>query len=227
MTINAIVFDLDGTLTEFNLDYKAVRAEAIQFFINRGFPASIFSMDERIYEMLEKAKVYFINNGKKGEFSALQKDVLSIARNHELKAARETSILPGVLETLKALKGMSLKLAIFTVNGGDSTNLILDRFRLRRFFDAIVPRELVSGVKPDPSHLGAALKALNVNADEAIVVGDSVVDMGSAKALKVVAVGIAATTGDVKKLSNAGAAHTIKSITDLPTLIAKLNQSIS
>jgi phosphoglycolate phosphatase len=228
MTIRAVVFDLDGTLTEFNLDYKAVKAVVMQFLTNKGLPASIFSMDERIFEMLKKAKVYMINNGKKeGEFSALQKNVLSIARTHELKAAHETSLLPGVFETLKTLRGMGLKLGIFTVNGEESTSLILDKFRLKRFFDAIVTRELVSAVKPDPSHLAAALKALDVGSDEAIVVGDSVVDMGSAKALDVMAVGIVEAVDDVKKLNNAGAVQTIRSITDLPALIARLNQNDS
>lgn len=226
MTIKAVVFDLDGTLAEFNLDYKTVRAEVMQFLTNQGLPASIFSINESIFEMLKKAKVYMRNNGRKEqEFSTIQKHVLSMAGKHEIKAARETSLLPGVFEMLKTLKKMNLKLAIFTINSEKSTNLILDNFRLRQFFDASITREIVSNVKPHPSHLAAALKALNVNANETIVVGDSVVDMRSAKALNVTAVGVAKESDAIKKLNNAGAVHTIESLTDLPILIAKLNKS--
>ena len=226
MNIKAVVFDLDGTLAEFNLDYKTVRAEVMQFLINQSLPASIFSIKESIFEMLKKAKVYMRNDGKnEQEFIAIQKHVLSIARKHELKAARETSLLPGVFEILKTLKNMNLELAIFTINSEKSTDYILDNFRLKQFFDVIVTREGVSNVKPDPSHLAAALKALDVNVDEVIVVGDSVVDMRSAKALNVAAVGMAINSDAAKKLNSAGATHTVKSITDLPTLITKLNKN--
>lgn len=228
MTIKAVVFDLDGTIAEFNLDYKTVRAEVMQLLINQGFPASIFSIKESIFEMLKKAKVYMRNNGKEEkEFYDIQKHVLSIACKHELKAAHRTSILPGVFEMLKTLRKMDLKLAIFTINSKKSTDYILSNFRLKQFFDVIVTREAVSNVKPDPSHLAATLKALDVNAGETVVVGDSVVDMKSAKALNAAAVGMAKDSYAVEKLNHAGAMHIIKSITDLPTLIAKLDKTTS
>ncbi len=228
MTLKAVIFDLDGTLAEFNLDYKTVRAEVKQSLVNQNFPASIFSLNESIFEMLKKAKVYLRNNGKtEQEFSALRKRILSIVLKHELKAAHETSLLPGVYETLKTLKKKNLKLAIFTINSEKSTNYILDNFRLKPFFDAIVTREGASEVKPDPSHLAATLKILNANANEVVVVGDSIVDMKCAKALNVAAVGIATDSDSKKKLNRAGATHVIKSITELPTLTSQLNKSNS
>ena len=226
MTIKAVVFDLDGTLAEFNLDYKTVRAEVMQFLINQSFPASIFSINESIFEMLKKAEVFMRNKGKKEEFSAVQKRVLNIVFKHEIKAAHETSLIPGVFETLKILKNANLKLAIFTISSEKSTDLILHNFRLEQFFDAVITRENVSRVKPDPSHLAAALKALDVNNEEVIVVGDSVVDMRSAKALNVkAAVGIVPESDAAKKLSQAGATYTIKSITELPNLITDIDKN--
>ncbi|MFP3985225.1 MAG: HAD family hydrolase [Candidatus Bathyarchaeia archaeon] len=225
MAVRSVVFDLDGTLVEFNLDFKSVRAEVKQFLVNQGFPASIFSINESIFEMLKKARVYLMNNGKTEKaFAAIQKHVLSIAGEHELKAARETSILPGVFETLKTLKKRGFKLAVFTINSKKSTEFILDKFRLRQFFDAVVTRDDVADVKPDPSHLAAALEAVNVDADEAIVVGDNVVDIKSAKALNTTAVGIISKSEISEKLSHAGAMQVITSITDLLPLISRLNE---
>jgi len=37
--IRAVVFDLDGTIVKFNIDYKAVRAEVRSFLIKEGMPA--------------------------------------------------------------------------------------------------------------------------------------------------------------------------------------------
>ena len=223
MDVKAVVFDLDGTLFEFNLDYKTVRAEVAQFLIGEGVPASILSIKESIFEMLKKAEIYMRNNGKKEkEFFAVQKHALSISLEHELKAARETSPLPGVLETLKTLRKRNLKLGVFTINNKKSTDYILSSFRMKSFFNAVVTREDVLRVKPDPLHLAAALKALGVNANETVVVGDSVVDMRSANISNAAAVGVAASDDTVGKLRHAGAAHVIKSITDLPKLIVEL-----
>ncbi|MFQ6068280.1 MAG: HAD family hydrolase [Candidatus Bathyarchaeia archaeon] len=228
MTIKAVVFDLDGTLAEFNLDYKTVRAEVMQFLVNQGFPASIFSIRESIFEMLKKTRIYLRNNGRKEqEFSTIQKHALSIARKHEVRAARGTSLLSGVFETLKTLKNMNLKLAIFTINSKKSTDYILSNFRLKQFFDAVITREAVSNVKPDPAHLATVLKTLDINADEAAVVGDSAIDIRSAKTLNAVPVGLATNSDAAKKLNFAGAAYIIKSVTDLPTLITKLNKNKS
>ena len=80
-------------------------------------------------------------------------------------------------------------------------------------------------MKPDPSHLAVTLKTMNVNANETVVVGDSVVDMKSARALNAAAVGIATDSYTVEKLNHAGATHIIKSITDLPILIIKLDKN--
>lgn len=175
--------------------------------------------------MLKIAKVYMTNVDREEEFPRVQEQILSLARRRELQAARETSPLPGVFETLKNLKTeRNLKLGIFTINSLKSTDYILANFRLKQFFDAVVTREAVSNVKPDPTHLAATLKALKAKTNETVVVGDSVTDMRSAKALNVEAIGIARGDGDPKKLNQAGAKHVIRSITDLPKLIANLEE---
>ncbi|MCW3980769.1 MAG: HAD family hydrolase [Candidatus Bathyarchaeota archaeon] len=224
LKIKAIVFDLDGTLAEFNLEYKTVRAEARRFLINQGFPASTLSVNESIFEMLGKARVYLRNNGLSDQFSATRKRVFSIAEKYELLAARETYLLPGTFETLKILKQMKLKLGIFTINGEKSTQNILRNFRLKQFFDAVVTRETATDVKPDASHLTAVLGKLGVKPEEAIVVGDSIVDMKSAEALKAIGVGLAVNSESIMKLQSMGARFTVKSISELPDLIASLNK---
>ncbi|UCF59094.1 MAG: HAD family hydrolase, partial [Candidatus Bathyarchaeota archaeon] len=71
-------------------------------------------------------------------------------------------LIPGVLETLKALRKKGLKTALFTLNGEKSVSYILKCFRLESFFDAVITREFGSAVKPDSAHLEAALGKLNV-----------------------------------------------------------------
>jgi len=225
--IRAVIFDLDGTIVVFNLDYKSVRAEVIQLLTKQGFPSSLFSIEESIFSMLKKAEIHLKSHGKgEHDVRTVREAVLSIANQHELEAARTTSLIPGVPETLKTLEKMNLKTAIFTVNGEKSTTYILNRFRLRRFFNATVTRESVSAVKPDPAHLEAALKALNVEPEEAVVVGDSKWDMRCARELNVIAVGVATGISSPEELMHAGATYLISSLTDMPTLIQQLNSQV-
>jgi len=141
-----VIFDLDGTIIHFNLNYKAVRAEVIQFLTKQGFPQSIFSMNESVFEMLKKMEIYMKNNGKrKQEIMKTKKAVFSLVSSHELEAARSTRLIPGVLETLKALRKKGLKMALFTLNGKKSVSYILKCFRLESFFDTVITRDFGFG----------------------------------------------------------------------------------
>ena len=225
MAIKAVIFDLDGTLANFNIDYKAVRAEVRSFLIRAGLPASILSLNETIFEMLKKSKIFLKNNGKSEKtFTEIQSKALAIAEKYELEAAKTTSLFPGVLETLKTLKKMRLRLGLCTINSEKSVRYILKRFEINDFFEAITPRNKVKNVKPNIEHLKATMKALGIIPEETVIVGDSWVDMQCARDLKAIAVGLPTGISSPKKLIASGANYFITSITDLPTLITYLNK---
>ncbi len=227
MTIEAVIFDLDGTLANFNLDYKVVRAEVRSFLIKKDLPPSILSINESIFEMLKNAVIFLRNNGKsKKVIEEIYSKVLAIAEKYELEAAKSTNLLPGVAETLKMLKRMGLRIGLFTINSEKSVNYILRRFRIASLFDTVIPRDNVKYVKPNSEHLEAALKALEVDPDEAIIVGDGVSDMKCAEELKAIAVGLLTGISSSKELINSGANYIITSITDLATLIGKINKTL-
>ncbi len=224
--IKAVIFDLDGTIASFNIDYKTVRAEVRSFLIKKGLPASVLSVSESIFEMLKKTEIFLKNNGKSEKaFGEIRKKVLEIAEKYELDAAKTTSLLSGALETLKTLKEMRLKLGLCTINSEKSTNYILKRFKITDFFDAVTPRDNVKYVKPNVEHLEATLKALEVNPEEAMVVGDGISDMKCAREMKIIAVGLPTGVTSPKELIRSGANYFITSITDLPTLIKYINKT--
>ena len=63
--IKAVVFDLDGTLVKFNLDFKGCRSEIIKYLTEQGSPRSLFSVDESGFDMLMKAKKYLVKKKQK------------------------------------------------------------------------------------------------------------------------------------------------------------------
>jgi HAD superfamily hydrolase (TIGR01509 family) len=226
MTIKAVIFDLDGTLASFNLDYRALRSEVRSFLLIKGIPASVLSINESIFEMLNKANIFFKNSGKSARaINKTRNEVLDIAEKHEMEAARTTGLLPGVTETLEALKKMKLKLGLCTISSQKSTEYILKRFRISKFFDAVVPRNKVKEVKPDPEHLEVVLADLGIKAEETMLVGDSGRDMRCARDVGTVAVGLPTGISTQQELANAGANYFLTSITDLPSLVEEMNRA--
>lgn len=228
MAVKAVVFDLDGTIASFNLDYVTVRADVRSYLIRVGLPGSILSTNESIFEMLKMAEIFLKNNGKSDRaVGKVRNEALAIAEKYELEAAKTTGLLSGAVDTLEALKKMGLKIGLCTINSEKSTNQILKRFDISRFFDAVTPRNKVKYVKPSPEHLKTTLKALHVNPKEAILIGDGTRDMQCARELNVIAVGLPTGVSSEKELIAFGANYFIASIRDLPRLVETINKSSS
>ena len=223
--IKAVIFDLDGTLVPFTLDIKSCRTKVIQYLTEQGFPSSLFSTKETAFDMLVKTESHMKTAGiNEQKFAEIKKMVHSTVESFELKAAQSTKMFPSVPETLKTLKDMKLKVALCTISGEKATKRIIDRFVLAAFFDAVIVREDVPAVKPDPIHLEAVLAALKVRPQEAVLVGDSSKDIICARHLKVLAMGVTTGISSMDALVNAGAHYIASSVAELPCLIMQLNK---
>ncbi len=222
MPIKAVIFDLDGTIVDFNINFKAARTE-VMHLLTQHLSSSLLSINESVFVMLKKAEKHMKENGKEEqEFAKLKEKATQILERYEAEAARETRLIPGTLEPLKTLRKMKLKIALFTANGEKSTTHILGRLHLRQFFDVIITRESVSAVKPSPTHLESVLKALSIKPSEATVIGDSVIDMECARQLEVLAVDVTTGFSSIEELTRAGADYLASSLTDIPSIVQHL-----
>lgn len=222
--IKAVIFDLDGTLKEFNLDIRGCRTKIIKLLTQRGFSRSLFSLNESAFDMLKKVKKSPMTEDRKIQFTKIKDMVFSVVEEFELEAARTAKIFEDIPETLKALRDMKLKIALCTISSEKTTNYILNRFHLEQFFDAVITRESVFEVKPHPTHLEAALDALKVRSQEAVLVGDSVKDIECAVQLNVLAVGVTTGLSSLEELTCSGAHYIASSVTDIPILVEQLNR---
>jgi phosphoglycolate phosphatase len=226
--IKAVIFDLDGTLKEFNLDIKACRTEIINLLTQQGFSRSLFSIKETAFDMLVNVKKHLNTKGmEKQEFTKIKDMVFSVVEDFELEAARTAKMFAGIPETLKILRDMKLKIALCTISSEKTTSCILKRFNLEQFFDAVITRESVFEVKPHPTHLEAALDAVKVSSQEAVLVGDSVKDIECAIQLNVLAVGVTTGLSSIEELTCSGAHYIASSANEIPILLEQLNRKTS
>lgn len=92
-----------------------------------------------------------------------------------------TRLYEGVKETLGSLRENGFKLAIVTTKYHYRIEQILSKFGASDLIDLIVGAEDVKVEKPSPEGLLWAIEQLQVNAEEVLYVGDSIVDAMTAQ----------------------------------------------
>lgn len=167
-----LVFDLDHTLVRSPLDLRAMARDLLVFLRDQGveLPAkeSRWSAPELARFVREHAP-------------SLEAGFWEIAVAHEQQAFLRVELEPGALETLRAVRTLGFKTAVWTNNAGAVTRQALDRLALAPLLDLIVTRDEVRHLKPDPD-------GLRVIADrwpdlgEIFLIGDSWVDGLAARA---------------------------------------------
>jgi pyrophosphatase PpaX len=223
MTVKAVVFDLHGTIVEYRVNSKAARAEVTEYLISQGIPQTFFSPNESYFEALNKLQEHVEHNPTLHKnYQQLRESVSNILDKYETENIESTCIIPGMIKVLQTLQNRGIKLGLLTVNGQKSTDLLLSKFNLKPYFQAIITRNTAPRLKPHPSHLEALLKTLEVKPQEAVVVGDSTLDVRVAHAAGTPAIGVLGGIAKKEELVKAGADYVSKSPVDLTCLIEKL-----
>lgn len=217
--IKAIVVDMDGTITKFNLDFLPTRRRVLR---------ELDRMNLRTPDMTDQLSLYFIldklkDKTNRSTFRELRKRIYDMIEEMELRAATEVALYPGAVDTLRKLRSHSIKVGLVTNNGRKGTELTLSRYRLNSLFDAVVTRDDCDNMKPAAEPVTKVLAALKVAPNEAVLIGDGVMDIRAARAAGVRSVAVA--TGPFKSdlLLRAEPDYLLGSINDLPTLIDLLN----
>jgi pyrophosphatase PpaX len=217
--VKAIVIDMDGTITKFNLDYMSARRRALEELERLNLRTPEFNEQVNLYIILNKLK----SSMDAEAFTKLRATFYSYFEQMELKAAEDVSLYPGAIDTLRKLKSQSLKLGLVTNNGRAGTNLTLKRHHLEDLFDSIVTRDDSEEMKPDIAPIRKVLSELHVKPEEAILVGDGVMDIMAAKAAGLVSVAVATGPFPSERLLRAEPDYFLNSVNDVPALIDRLN----
>jgi HAD superfamily hydrolase (TIGR01509 family) len=218
MDVRAGLFDLDGTLVEFRVDYNLGRRMILEFARDGGFDMTGQNDHRNMHDIIEHYTVI----GDESAHQRVKKYAYDLMEKLEVEGAATTRPFPDTIPALEALKKEGLRMGVVTNSARKAVEIVLKRYPLGQYFDVITTRDDVSVIKPDPGIVRHALKALGVGSDESFFVGDAPGDMMAAKALQMVSVGIPRGSATREALLSANPDYLIQSLDALPDLISDL-----
>ena len=173
--VRALIFDLDGTLIDSKRDLvhsvnvmlremgrAELREETISRYIGQGAPQLVGrALGEGATEEEHKRALQFF---------------LGYYEEHKMDTTRA---YPGVAEALEELA--ELPMAILTNKPARISVRILGELGLKRYFRAIYGGNSFETKKPDPLGANTILREFGAAAQEALLIGDSEVDVQTAR----------------------------------------------
>ena len=212
--VKAIIFDVDGTLLNTERIYMhswKVAGAAAGYEISQDT-----LLRTRAINKAEAKKIFQDALGPDFDYDTIQKARTVISE--EIIAQSDDLLLPGVKETLDALKAKGYPLAVASSTGREKTVSHLEHAGLLHYFDAVVGGDMVSRGKPDPDIFLKAAELLGVQPEDCIVVGDTPADVRAAVAANMPPVLIPdCVTPDetIRAMSN----HVLDSMADLMNVL--------
>jgi phosphoglycolate phosphatase len=177
--VQAIIFDLDGTLVDSAEDLRAALNVMLKDLDLRAIEASEIKamIGDGVLKLVERALV--ATHGEPARAPTLLPRFLEI---YQANPATLTRCYPGVVETLKKLSLGNFRMAVVTNKPVVATKAILRALALAEFFPVVVGGDSVEKRKPDPAPLLEAARQLQLNVDQLLMVGDNIHDVEAALA---------------------------------------------
>ncbi len=182
LQVKAVTIDLDGTLADSapdlavaanlmlrELGRPALPESAIRTFVGKGIP-----------RLVERALAGTLDG-------TVDKGVLDAAlpvfeRCYVAVNGKHTTIFPGVIEGLDALRAAQLPLACVTNKAGQFTAPLLEQLGIAHYFVQVIAGDTLPQKKPHPAPLLHASRPFGIAPAEMLMIGDSMNDAEAARA---------------------------------------------
>jgi phosphoglycolate phosphatase len=209
-----LVFDLDGTLVDSAPD---IAAAVNALFAELSLPELEVALIRRMIGdgapvLLERALAHV------GARHAAADLMPRFSIHYGENAVRLTTVYPAVVETLTHLRGLGCHLGVCTNKPIGPTRSVLAALGLDALIEAVVGGDSLPQRKPAPEPLLAVIRALDGTPGDAVLIGDSAVDLACAEAAGVPAIIIPSGYGMAEPKATIIAAG----FAELPRVIAEL-----
>lgn len=210
--IETVLFDLDGTIIDTN---ELIISSFMHVFEAQATgPLTREQIIPHMGTTLEQQLQAF--SGGVEDVSPLIKAYRSFNTIHHDDMVKP---FPHVNEVVERLHRHGLSLGIVTTKIRPSTMMTLEKYDLERFMSAIVTVNDVEHPKPHPEPVLTAIEQLGANPATTLMIGDSPVDIQSAKAAGVKAAAVAWSLKGEQKLMEYGPDFILKDMRDLYEIV--------
>jgi len=218
--VRGFLFDMDGTLSDTDdhlIERISRRLRLISwlwkdrdprrfarwFVMMAESPANfLYSLADRMHLDVHLAKPY---------------DWYSRRRHEKTPAHERFWIVPGVKAMLDQLKGR-FPLAVVSARDRNTTLHFLEHFDLMPYFEIVVTAQTCQHTKPFPDPVIYAAKALGLEAEQCVMVGDTIVDVVAGRSAGAQTIAVLCGFGTQRELARAGADLILSSTADITQL---------
>ncbi len=225
-----VLFDLDGTLIETapeicdavndtlqDLRLPEVESERVSDWIGHG-------TSELLVQALAHAEKTSADAVRVAPDFAAAKDRFD--RHYRQRCGTRSQLYPHVREVLQSLRASGVKLAVVTNKEAGYTRTVLDAHQLAPLFDCVVSGDTFPVKKPDPRGVLSCLEQFDVKAQRALFVGDSSIDVATARAAGVTVWALPYGYNMGKPIQDCGPDRVIEDFSALMAITAGLQKDL-
>lgn len=217
--IDLAVFDCDGTLVD---SQSAIVGAMDAAFKDAGIhPPPAAAVRRVIGLSLDRAISTLYPVGGPREIDRLSKTYCEAFAAQRAAGQHHDPLYPGVVEALDALRGRGWLLGVATGKSTRGLLATLERHGLRDRFVTLQTPDTCRG-KPDPHMVECAMAEVGASPQRTVVIGDTVFDIGMARAAGAFAVGVSWGYHVPHELTAAGAHRVLETYMELPGAAAEL-----
>ncbi|HUC30272.1 MAG TPA: HAD-IA family hydrolase [Candidatus Acidoferrum sp.] len=189
--IKLVIFDLDGTLIDSRLDLVHSVNAALRHIGRPELPDHVIAgyVGDGAPVLIQRAL-----GGELVDETVVRKGLeffLSYYREHKLD---HTTVYPGIRESLQAIhssrNGVPRKMAVLSNKPVNPSRAILEAVGLGTFFSRIYGGNSFATKKPDPEGAMRLLAELAAKPEQAVIVGDSPVDIETGQNAGMYSIGV-------------------------------------
>jgi len=222
LKLKGIIFDLDSTLIQAEIDFVDMKIHMIDLLEQYGHPKDTLSpTDQTTVQIMENANQEWDKQGKpKPECDMLLQKIEDIMNQGELKAIPNLQEIEGAGPAIKRLKEKGLKLAILTRSHHAYAVQSLQKLGIYDEFDVILGRNETPEPKPYKGAIDHTVKLMDLTVDDVAMIGDHQIDRDSAINSGCLFIGVATGRRGLKSWKDEKPPeHYLDSVAELPEYI--------
>lgn len=219
LKLKGIIFDLDSTLIQTEIDFVTMKNKMISLLEDHGHPHGTLSpINQTTVQIMECARAEWEKQVKpKSECDQIVETIEEIMNQGEIDSIENLVEIEGTTQAIKWLKEKGLKLAILTRSHNAYAVQALEKLGIYDEFDLILGRHETPEPKPYKGAIDHTVKLLGLTVDEVAMVGDHQIDRDSAINSGCMFIGVATGRRGLRSWKDEQPPeHYIDSVADLP-----------